>query len=247
MARASVLVLLLVASSAHADDRASNTELVAAIKKRDDAAAAKLIAFPLKLRGLWFPTASCHGAFGQRVTVTADQVPELLECLATLDLRVLRDGGLGHDPDVRLDVAWKAGRLTSLANLEIDPATLTVTSDALDRHAKRKLVVPRDRATKAIMKANPELVVYVDVRICIAPSGKPDALEVTAQDVQSKSYRAAVEAAARKWTFKPFLREGKPIRVCAWRDFTESDGDGVLGGVAVGGDEAPPPPPPPHI
>jgi hypothetical protein len=233
-----------------------NAKLDEALTKNDDAAIAALLGPKLTLKGLWFPSKQCRKRFGGRVVATDEQANERAACLATVKLKINQYGYLEHEPGSSWNMMWRDGKLAALSNLEIDPASPTIHKEVLAKHAKKGLDVKRDAKTAALMKENPGQLVGVDLRVCVDEKGRVDALSVTAEPA-FESYRATVEAAAKRWTFRPFKHAGKPIRVCAPYWVEQNDGDntlrGVEGGVVGGGmgpspgAEPPAPTPPPRI
>ncbi len=266
MPRFQLIAIMLAASSAVAHaQKPTDAEIKAAAKKladkkrdndrklndafarSDPAAFAALAGSHIKLRGLWFPTEECRDRFGGRAEVAKADVDALATCLFELKLKVVENRGVVHEPGVTLFPRWEHDTLTGLSNTEIDPAAPTIDPEVFDKHAKRKLDVKRDKKTAELMKANTELAIVIDVRACVDKAGKLDALAVTGSDANDESYRAAVEKAAKTWSFKPFKHRGKAIRVCTLRQFVLYDGDGLLGGEVggFGNDDPVPTPPPP--
>ncbi len=228
----------------------ATAKLRAALAGRNKPALTDLLASHVKLRGLWFTSDACRMAFRGRTTVPPEHRDMLAGCLLELGLKMDRHDSLSYAPGISVYTSIEDGKIARIASLEIDDSAPTVDDRVLEQHARTTLEVKRDATTSALIAKDPEAYITVDVRLCIDPKGKVDAL-ATQADAEYQSYRATVEAAARAWRFKPFMRNGRAIRVCASYTVEAYDESlGVVGGVAGGtivDEDGPAPAPPPPI
>lgn len=252
---ATTIVLLAATLPAHANKR-DNPALLSAIQAKNalaiEGAARKL---PLPISQIWFDDAGCRKEFGGDVaSVAKDRLPAFLACLDGLGLSADANGdGFVYEPGVALKPVWTRGQLMAIVGDDGKAGVPTVTNEALAANLmKGSLDVPLDKTTKKVTEVDPTASPNARLLVCIDIAGK-----VTSAKASTSSfplYARTIEKAAKKWRFKPFTRAGKPLAVCAHRQYGDPlDPDGEEGGVeggVVGGDYggvmgAPPPPPPP--
>ena len=223
--------LAAVAPSAHADEAPQDVKarraVLAAIGKSDAAAfGAQLGAQPLRLYHVWFDTAACAKEFGGKVTVARAKLPRLVGCLARLGLTEGTDGALVHDPGVAIVPLLYRGKLAGLSGVAVEASTPTVTDAALTGHlAAGTLDVAPDQETRvAIDKANQAATVWLEA--CVDPAGKIEKISARKRaTARGVPYAKTIEAAAARWTFRPFKRGGRPVRVCLRRRYTYPSDD----------------------
>ena len=225
--RSAVAILLCVAAlgtGADADD-AQDTKtrrsVLAAISKRDAGAfGEQLQAAPVRLYHLWFDTQACAKEFGGKVTLETAQLPQLVDCLARLGLTEGAGGTFVHPPGVAIVPLLYRGKLAGLSGIAVENSVPTVTEATLAANLlKGRLDIAPDSATRtAIDKAKHAATVWLEA--CVDAAGKIE--KVSANKRTSKggaSYAKTIEAAARSWSFRPFKRDGKAVRVCLQRRY----------------------------
>lgn len=65
----------------------------------------------------------------------------------------------------------------------------------------------------------PPDAIFFALRVCVGASGRVDGARVEHSTSYSEGYARALQAAAATWQFTPFLAGGKPVRVCAVKQF----------------------------
>jgi len=223
--------LAALATDAHAEeapqDLKARRAVLAAIGKGDAAAfGAQLVAQPLRLYHVWFDTAACAKEFGGKVTVVRAKLPRLVGCLARLGLTEGTGGALVHDPGVAIVPLLYRGKLAGLSGVAVEASTPTVTEAALSRNlATGTLEVAPDPATRvAIDKANQVATVWLEA--CVDAAGKIEKISARKRTAaRGVPYAKTIEAAAARWTFRPFTRGGKPVRVCLQRRYAYPSDD----------------------
>jgi hypothetical protein len=217
--------LVLAGSVAHADESPLDVKLrravLSAIKNRDARAFANQVnKLPLRLYHVWFDAPACAKEFGGKVSVEQARVPALVGCLARLGLADGKDGSLVHAPGVAVVPLIYRGKLAGLSGVAVDPTTPTVTDEALSANlAGGALDVAPDAATRAALDgAKDRATVWLEA--CVDARGKIENVSAkrTSSD-RAASYAKTIQAAATSWTFRPFKRAGKPIRVCLQRPY----------------------------
>ncbi len=209
-----IVVCIAFTATAYAEDSPEDVKLrravLAAIGKRDAAEfGAQLQAKPLRLYHVWFDTAACTKEFGGKVAITAAKVPRLVTCLARLGLTEGKNGTFVHAPGVTLVPLLYRGKLAGLSGVAVETSVPTVSDAALTSNlVAGTLDVPPGGETEAAT---------VWLEACVNPSGKIE--KVSTKRSTSPTYAKTIEAAAARWSFKPFKRDGKPIRVCLQRAY----------------------------
>jgi hypothetical protein len=218
-----VTCLAALATSAHADDAEAKLRraILAAIGKRDARAfGVQLHGRPLRLYHVWFDTPACTKEFGGKVSVERTHLRRLVGCLARLGLTEGRDGSLVHAPGVAILPLVYRGKLAGLSGVAVETRVPTVSDAALAANlVAGKLDVAPDAATRtAIERANASATVWLEA--CVDATGKIE--KVSAKKRTSErgaSYAKTIEAAAARWSFRPFKRDGKAVRVCLQRRY----------------------------
>jgi len=222
--RGAVAILACVSvhtAAAHADPEARlRRSVLAAIGKRDTRAFGEQLADkPLRLYHVWFDTAACAREFGGKVTVKRANLPELVSCLARLGLAE-SGGALVHAPGVAVVPLLYRGKLAGLSGVAVEASVPTVSDAALAANlVAGKLDVPPDAATRtAIDRAKQGATVWLEA--CVDPAGKVEKISTRKRSSElAAPYAKSIEAAAAGWTFRPFKRAGKAVRVCLQRRY----------------------------
>lgn len=208
--------LAALASHASAEDSPQDvkarTAVLAAIGKRDAALFSAQLHQSLRLYHVWFDTAVCNQEFGGKVTVAKAKLPRLVGCLARLGLSD-QDGTFVHAPGAVIAPLLYRGKLAGLSGVKVEAEVPTVSDAALAKNlATGSLSIAPDAATVA---AKQPVTVWLEA--CVDPKGAVSA--ISTKRSTSPAYAKVIEAAAARWTFKPFQRGGKPIRVCLQRRY----------------------------
>lgn len=217
--------LVLAGSVAHAEESPLDAKLrhavLSAIKSRNARAFTKqLNKLPLRLYHVWFDSPACAKEFGGKVSVEEARVPALVGCLSRLGLAEGAEGSLVHAPGVAVVPLIFRGKLAGLSGVAVDPTTPTVTDAALTANlAAGTLEVPPDAVTRAALDgANDRASVWLEA--CVDARGKIEKVSAKrASSDRAGAYAKTIQAAAARWTFRPFKRAGKPIRVCLQRPY----------------------------
>jgi len=211
-----VLGGLALVATAHAEDVETKLRrsVLASVRANSGAAfRAQVAAQPLRLYHVWFDSPACTKEFGGKVSVPTGRVPALVACLARLELTDGADGTFVHAPGVAIAPLIYRGRLAGLSGVTVAAGVPTIHDDALAKHlATGTLAVEADAATRAAGKpASVWLEACVDARGTISA--------ISTKRSTAPTFAKAVATAASTWTFKPFERGGKPIRVCLQRRY----------------------------
>jgi len=206
-----------LAAGAHADDSPQDVKarraVLAAIGKGDAGAfGAQIAEKPLRLYHVWFDTPACAKEFGGKVTVERAKLPRLVGCLARLGLSD-QGGMFVHAPGVAVAPLLYRGKLAGLSGVAVEASVPTIHDGALAKHlATGTLAIEADAATRASGK-----LATVWLEACVDARGAITA--ISTKRSTAPAFAKAVATAASAWTFKPFERGGKPIRVCLQRRY----------------------------
>ncbi len=213
--------LVALAAPGHADDspqdvKARRAVLEAIANKDAGAFGAQVAAKPLRLYHVWFDSAACAKEFGGKVTVDRAKLPRLVGCLARLGLSE-QGGAFVHAPGVEIAPLLYRGKLAGLSGVAVEASVPTVRGAALAKHlAAGSLEVAPDAATRsAVDGAKASATVWLEA--CVDPKGAITA--ISTKRSSSAVYARTVATAAAQWTFKPFERGGKAVRVCLQRRY----------------------------
>ena len=217
--------LALTGSVAHADESALDVKLrravLTAIKKKDARAfASQVNKLPLRLYHVWFDTAVCEKEFGGKVTVEVAKLPRLVGCLARLGLTEGKDGAFVHAPGVAIVPLLYRGKLAGLSGVVVETSVPTVSDAALAANLTAgTLDIAPDAATRAALdKAKEAAEVWLEA--CVDGNGKIEKISAAKRtSTRGAAYAKTIEATAASWSFKPFKRGGKAVRVCLQRRY----------------------------
>jgi hypothetical protein len=208
--------LAVLAEPAHADDVETKLgrAVLASIRASDSDAFRKQVGpLPLRLYHVWFDSPACSKEFGGKVAVAAGRLRALVACLARLELADGVEGTFIHAPGVAIAPLVYRGKLAGLGGVTVAPGVPTVSDAALAKHLTAgALAVTPDAATLAAKKS-----VTVWLEACVDPKGA--VTSISTKRATSPAYAKVIEAAAARWTFRPFMRAGKAIRVCLQRRY----------------------------
>ncbi len=222
-----ILAFMSLTATGHADDQDTKLRraVLAAISSRDAIAfGAQLPDRPLRLYHVWFDTAACAKEFGGKVTVKKANLPQLVECLSRLELSEGGDGALVHAPGVAIVPLVYRGKLAGLSGVAVQTSLPTVSDAALAANlATGTLAIAPDEGTRAaIDRAEQGASVWLEA--CVDPTGKIEKISTRKRSSKlAAPYAKTIEAAAASWTFRPFKRGGKRVRVCLQRRYAYPD------------------------
>lgn len=211
-----------------AADAAFARELLDAVRGQDAAAFGRLWSSHVEVTGLWFADRDCARKFARDFTLTPDRQPAFLRCLATLDAHVeppdesgnvavlVYDPGLGIRLGVRGQVVEQ---LWTDASRSDEPDAAPIDPDLLESHLASG-TFDLQPSTAAGTAAPPGMM-FVNLRICVGPSGRVDSTRIEQSTSASEGYARDLQAAAATWQFRPFVAGGKPVRACATRLFND--------------------------
>jgi len=254
-----MIVAVALCGAARGDDDPKSTreavvrELVTAVTKRDVAAIAARVSWPLRVRGLWFDTERCQKFGGTPgPEVGKDQLPELIACLAELGVRPpdapVRFPHFVYGPGIPVTfslhappASWQLRGLWG-SSVPGGGSGVLVEPNAFVTHVAKfsREIVP-DRAIKQEIDADPDAIAAAKVFVCVDAKGVIDELLVTDDSRKpNPTYIDLVKQTIRRWKItKPFAAHATAVRACTMM---------ILGypvsrfGFPL---EIPPPPPPP--
>jgi hypothetical protein len=174
--------------------------------------------------GLWFDDADCAKEFGKPGDVPNDRIGAFAKCVAALRMEAsARENELGdvvvmkHAPGFELEARViqdaSGPRLTWIgfaSRRPGDPDAPTLTHETLEAH---RLTGDRDGPLEAGVAALLAKQEATWVKVCLDATGAPtraDAYETT-----STTASRAFVAAAKTWTFRPFMLRGQAVPACA--------------------------------
>jgi TPR repeat protein len=198
--------------------------VLAALTTQDTAALAKLAPQPVALQWLWFDSPECAAFSRQHRLVTAEHTA-FLGCLANARLRIAHreESGMATDliyePAITLTLDVRDGMLERIAAPRAaiyDEAAAPLEFSLLMSHlVSGASHVEPDSTLREKIERSPDAVAYAHLLVCVDPAGAVERATVNWGSRDHDSYMRAVEAAAAKWRFTPFVAHGKPVRVCA--------------------------------
>lgn len=220
-----ILACMSLASTALADDSPQDIQarrsVLAAIASKDARAFGVQVAEkPLRLYHVWFDSAACAKEFGGKVTVDRAKLPRLVGCLARLGLSE-QGGAFVHAPGVAIAPLLYRGKLAGLSGVAVEARVPTVSASSLARNlTSGTLDLSPDAATKsAIVEAKQSATVWLEA--CVDAKGAVTA--ISTKRSTSEAFAKTIATAAARWTFKPFKRAGKAVRVCLQRRYAYPD------------------------
>jgi hypothetical protein len=206
--------------------------------------------------GLWFPEPNCHAEFGHAAAIPREQQHAFAQCLAGLHLeQSMRDDALGdvtvmtYEPGIEVEarvaeeeigphLAW----IGFESRRDVDAPIPTITPAQLETvRLTGDLDGPLDPTEAKILDHDPTPRSHAEfawLRICVDETGAVSLAHTF--ETTSPEAKKLFEAAAQKWTFKPYLLGGKPTHVCAMERLSYPPGQGPVG------ETLPMPPPPAH-
>jgi len=220
--RGALAILACVTATAHADDspqdKKARRAVLAAIANQDAGAfEAQVAEKPLRLYHVWFDSAACAKEFGGKVTVDRAKLPRLVGCLARLGLSE-QGGAFVHAPGVAIAPLYYRGKLAGLSGVAVEASVPTVSDAALAKHlASGALELSPDAPTRSAIEGAKKKSASVWLEACVDPKGAVTA--ISTKRSTSTAFAKTIAAAAARWTFKPFERGGKPVRVCLQRRY----------------------------
>lgn len=206
-------------------------EVAAAIRARDPARVAALLAPVVDSSGLWLTDAACAREHAGARRYEGAALADLARCLARLDLwATTRQPGapsrgvLTVAPGIELELGVEAGRVTWLGYagaqaadqarpalaVQVLEGLRAAGSIRLDDALRASLDPVLDRARA------PQLSAWV--KLCLDPQGAIDRVAViasTARSTDAAAVAAAIEPAVRAWRFRPFRAGGRAHAPCA--------------------------------
>jgi hypothetical protein len=232
--RALVLVVVLLSTTVALADRdaqiATRRELIAALAKRDVATIKARAQLPLQVSGLWFDTVACKKFSGKEIEVGADQLAELVGCLADLGVQLLDDQAFiaaTYGPGVMLAVVvpGEGKQLTSLRGFTTSDGAAMIHPQLFASHvAKFEQEIVPDAATKQTIDKGRDTAVQARIVVCVDGRGTVEdghtadatLVDGSAQAQPVASYARAVEKVVAGWKIQPFVAHGKPVALaCA--------------------------------
>lgn len=213
-----ILACASLTATARADDTKARRAVLAAIASKDAGAfEAQVADKPLRLYHVWFDSAACAKEFGGKVTVDHAKLPRLVDCLARLGLS--EQGGMFvHAPGVAIAPLLYRGKLAGLSGVAVEASVPTVSDAALAKHlASGTLELSPDAPTRSAIEGAKKKSATVWLEACVDPKGAVTA--ISTKRSTSAAFAKTIAAAAARWTFRPFERGGKPVRVCLQRRY----------------------------
>jgi hypothetical protein len=212
-------------------------QLLAASERHDAAAIAALLDPELNLGGVWFDDTTCR-RFASAGTVVGPDLDIFARCLAAVSLRssdrsspISGVAVVTYEPGLELEIRFvSTARGTKLrfigfvARTTVEDALPTVTQRALE--ARRTEPAVLDDAARAVLDAKlvetKSTSMALWLKVCIDDTGAVTAARP--QATWSPTVDEIAVAQARRWSFEPFLLDGKPAAVCALVGSTHPDG-----------------------
>lgn len=212
-----ILACASLSATARADDTKARRAMLAAIASKDASAfGAQVAEKPLRLYHVWFDSAACAKEFGGKVTVDHGKLSRLVGCLARLGLSE-QDGTFVHAPGVAIAPLMYRGKLAGLSGVAVEASVPTVSDAALAKNlTSGTLELAPDAPTRSAIDGGKKLAT-VWLEACVDLQGAVTA--ISTKRSTSAAFAKTIAAAAARWTFKPFQRGGKPVRVCLQRRY----------------------------
>jgi hypothetical protein len=180
--------------------------------------------------GLWFDDAACASKFSPGDVEAADQ-PAFAKCLAGLHLQAsAREDALGdvtvltYAPGIEVEarvvqeldgphLSW----IGYASHGPSDPLVPTITSGALESiRLTGDPNGPLDPQIAATLHLDPTPTSHAQftwIKVCLDQTGA--ILKTRGGETTSEEALAAFEAAAKAWTFKPFMLGGEAVPICS--------------------------------
>lgn len=210
-----VASLLAVSAPAFADGPTADS-LLTAINAKDAKTVASYVAkWPFQSYEVWFDEGACRDKFGGQAKVSKADFPAYVTCLA--DLKLTRDEptrGYVTEPGMLVTPQFYQGHLRLIGGyLKLDDKSASIPPTALVPNFKTgALHIEPSAADKKRIDAS-KAHVFAVARFCVSTTGSTE--NVQAEQGGDASYGKTVVATVEKWSFKPFMRNGKAIRVCS--------------------------------
>jgi hypothetical protein len=204
--------------------------------------------------GLWFADSQCEAQFGAGAEVSPDRQPAFARCLAGLHLQPsTRGDALGdvtvmtYAPGIEVEARVaeeEIGPRLSWIGFEsrraLDAPLPTITPAQLETvRLTGDLDGPLDPSEAKVLELDPTPTSHAEyawLRVCVDENGAVSLAHTF--ETTSPAAKKLFEAAAQKWTFKPYVLGGAPTHVCAMERMSYPPGRGPVG-------ETLPMPPPP--
>lgn len=177
-------------------------DFLAAVNKNDATTSAAMVEeWPFKSYGMWFPSKKC-AAFNGDATVAKSRWPAYVSCLAELGLTrsPIESDVYIFDPGSAVITMFIDEKLHGLGSFTKEPGVPSVYPPIMAAH------LPDGAMNMTSAGETTELTV------CVTAKGSVDKATIVKAD--PKADKAAVLATVKKWTYRPFVRDGKAIRVC---------------------------------
>lgn len=206
--------------------------------------------------GLWFPEPGCQAEFGHASDIPREQQHAFAQCLAGLHLQQsTRNDALGdvtvmtYEPGIEVEarvteeeigprLAW----IGFESRRDVDAPIPTITPAQLETvRLTGDVNGPLDPAEAKILDLDPTPKSHAEfawLRVCVDETGAVSLAHTF--ETTSPQAKKLFEAAAQKWTFKPYMLGGEPTHVCAMERLSYPPGQGPIG------ETLPMPPPPAH-
>lgn len=203
-------------------------ELTAAIKARDARAIARRLHARLDYAGVLFADPACAARFAKHGELGPKDADAFARCLAGLRPQLstrrsaqVEGAVLTYEPGIELELTFDGPRLTWIgyvAQGHADENLPTLSAQAFEALRKTGRTNVDEVIAPRLAELPGQAPISAWLKICLDATGAVTALSV--REASSPKAGELLAAAARDWTFRPFVHRGKALPVCSLSQLT---------------------------